>query len=117
MARLQKIRTVVWISAAFEGFHRYVNAPDDVAFLREWHRHIFHVKIGMEVSDLNREIEFFQFKRKVKDFLLEQYSGKYFESSCEMIARDIQSFFDATFVSVSEDGENGALVDKEDVDA
>ena len=104
------MKTIVWVSTIFEGFHRWVNAPDDVSFLRDYHRHVFEVKLGIEVSNTDREIEFFQLKRKVDGFILDNYEGHQFEFSCEQIAEVLLKEFKANFVEVSEDGENGAIV-------
>lgn len=100
----------VWIQTTFEGFHRWIGAPAAVAFLRGFHRHIFKVKLGMEVTHDNREIEFFQLKGEVDKFINKFYQGKRFESSCEEIAGHFLNQFDASFVEVSEDGENGATI-------
>ncbi len=104
------MKTIVWVGTMFEGFHRWVDAPDDVAFLRDYHRHIFEVRLGIAVTDTNREVEFFQLKRKVDGFILDNYEGRYFEFSCEQIAEVLLNEFKADFVEVSEDGENGAII-------
>jgi hypothetical protein len=103
-------RTIVYVKTQFIGYHRWANAPDDVAFLRAYHRHVFHVKVGVEVTHGDREVEFFQFQRKVQDYISAEYEGRYFEKSCEMIAIDLLYRFQAAMVEVSEDGENGAVV-------
>jgi hypothetical protein len=100
--------TFVWITTQFVGYHRWKDAPEEVDFLRNWHRHIFHVRVGVEVSALNREVEFFILKKKVDEFLKGAYEGKTFEASCEMIANVILNQFKASVVTVSEDNENGA---------
>lgn len=104
------MKTLVWITTEFVGFHRWVDAPDEVAFLRDWHRHIFKVKIAVKVTHSDRDVEFFIFKKQVKEFLDNKYQNRQFESSCEMIAEHIAKHFNAFRVSVSEDGENGAIV-------
>ncbi len=104
------MKTIVWVSTIFEGFHRWLDAPEDVKFLRDYHRHIFEVRLGAEVIDANREVEFFQLKRKVDKFILDNYEGNRFEFSCEQIAEALLKEFEADFVEVSEDGENGAIV-------
>ncbi len=103
--------TIVWITTNFAAFHRWENAPEDVSFLRDWHRHIFHVKVEMDVSHDDRCIEFFQLKRKVDAFLRSEYEEKKFSYSCEMIAKAILKQFKANAVEVNEDGENGARVE------
>ena len=108
-----KYEATIFVKAAFVGYHRYVGAPDDVSFLREWHRHVFHVKLWFKVDHLNRDLEFFQQQRKLKKFLDLTFEGQRFEKSCEMIAVDILEVFKdsgAEFCEVSEDGENGAFV-------
>jgi len=104
------MKIVIWIQTRFTGYHRWVDAPDGVAFLRDYHRHIFHVKLGVGVTDTNREIEFFQLKKKVDTYLRNHYKDMDFEQSCEAIAGELLDAFDASFVEVSEDGENGATV-------
>lgn len=101
----------IWITSRFVGYHRWVDAPEDVAFLRDWHRHIFGVRLEKEVRHNNRDIEFFQLKRKVDYFLASVYQDKQFELSCEAIAEDLLNKFAAVAVEVDEDGENGARVE------
>ena len=100
----------VWVSTTFVGVHRWKNAPDQVGFLRDWHRHVFHVKLAVSVVGLDREVEFLQLKEKVNIHLARTYRER-FELSCEMIALDLVREFRAKWVEVSEDGENGAIVE------
>lgn len=101
---------IVWIRSSFVGFHRWRDAPADVAFLRNYHRHVFYAKVGVKVGHMNRDVEFFQLKRRVDSYLAEHFQMQYFEASCEMIAADLLKQFDAVAVEVSEDNENGATV-------
>lgn len=111
------MKTVVWITTRFTGFHRWLAAPPEVDFLQDWHRHLFWVKVAVPVTHADREVEFFILKREVDAYLDQHYAGKRFEESCEMIAQRLLDRFSAAFVEVSEDGENGAIVfaDKEAV--
>ena len=63
----------IYINTQFEGFHCWKEAPIEVSFLRNFHRHMFKVKVWIEVRSNDREIEFFMFKKDVnniiKDFL------------------------------------------------
>ncbi len=103
---------MVWITAQFEAYHCWLGAPDDVAFLRNMHRHIFHVKLGVEVTGDNREIEFFQLQRQVEEFINKTWAGTESTTSCEMMAMVLRGRFNACLVEVSEDRENGATVIK-----
>jgi hypothetical protein len=105
------MKTYIFITTVFEGWHRWKDAPQAYAYLREWHRHLFHVKVWMGVSALNRQIEFIEFKSQVND-LLSCWSGfeNKFELSCEQLAEELMLHFNAAAVEVSEDGENGALL-------
>ena len=105
--------TKVWVTTQFEGFHRWQMAPENVAFLRDVHRHLFHVRLSVPVQDLDREVEFFTLKAMVDKYIAEKWEGRVFNASCEMIAIDLmEKFAEATMVEVSEDGENGGTVEK-----
>ena len=78
-------------------------------FLRHPHRHIFHIELRKEVTHADRDVEIIKLKREIKDYLGEEpinFQGR----SCEMIADDLMDRFEASYVKVLEDGENGALV-------
>ena len=49
----------IYIQTQFTGYHRWDDAPDCVAFLRNTHRHVFHVKVTVPVQHNDRAIEFF----------------------------------------------------------
>ena len=60
--------SMIWVTFRREGIHCYPEAatnPDleDVAFLSNPHRHMFHFKVWIDVKHDSREIEFIQFKR------------------------------------------------------
>ena len=96
---------LIGIRTQFVGFHRWKNAPDSVAFLRDWHRHIFNVKVEFTVDHADRDREFFLTKDKVNEYI-SRYEGKKFEFSCEQIAQDIAVDLGANMAEVDEDGEN-----------
>lgn len=58
----------ITVKHQYEGFHWYADAPDQVAFLKNRHRHMFHVEATLEVFHDDRELEFFI----VKDTLIRQ---------------------------------------------
>ena len=100
----------IWITTQFEGFHKYPMAPKEVDFLKNEHRHIFHLKIWIEVLHNDREIEFILFKRYIDSII----NKKNFDfRSCEMISDDLYVEVNKKYpdrkikIEVSEDGENG----------
>lgn len=100
----------VFCTTQFEGFHRWPDAPDEVAFLRERHRHIFHVRLEVEVNHDDRNIEFILLKRRLDEHIAGNLRRVNTSTwSCETWARDIAEAFDAVRVEVSEDGENGSV--------
>lgn len=111
---------VVWATVQMVGFHRWPAAPNDVAHLRARHRHLFHVRVYVETTDPDREVEFHQLQRWLRGTLLDLYgvaeTGELDlgERSCEHVARTImQCRYQGLQLSgckVSEDGENGAMV-------
>jgi hypothetical protein len=105
------MRVLVVIKTQFEGVHYWkgCNLPE-VAFLMHPHRHIFHVKMKFDVAMLDREIEFISMKRTVDKYIAEHFMEGTMTYSCEQIAMILKNEFNAAFVSVFEDKENGAEV-------
>ena len=107
--------TSIIIKTNFEAKHYWSDAPVEVAFLRNPHRHIFYVEVKMEVKELDREIEFFMLKKILDDYININYKGAEFAMSCEMIAGGIKAYLENKYqdrqisVSVFEDNENGAI--------
>jgi len=101
------------IRTSFEALHRWPECPfEDVSFLRDAHRHIFHVEVQVETS-MDRQIEFIRFKRKVDKYIKKEFAGKNLGSlSCEAIAEVLCYRMDAKRVSVFEDNENGAIYER-----
>lgn len=104
----------ILVKTNFEGLHKYINAPNDVAFLRDLHRHMFFVEAEIEVFDDDRELEFIVVKRAINQYLY----TKPFDSSasCEQMAAQIIRFLIGKFgernmcITVLEDNENGGRV-------
>ena len=112
-----------WVTARtqFRGLHNWPNCPiDEVGFLRDPHRHTFHVMVSVEVSGADREVEFFVLQRQIDSIIAARFA-KEDESfvigarSCEMIADVIYEGLQGELgdrevkISVSEDGENEAM--------
>lgn len=106
----------IFVTASFEGIHCYPDAPEEVAFLRNPHRHIFHIRYEVDVFHDDRELEFILVKRALEAQIptLKNLENK----SCEMIARTILKWSDDSFglrsvcITVSEDNENGAVLNR-----
>lgn len=107
------------IKTNFEAFHRWKDAPEEVKFLRDYHRHIFKVQCAIAVKHNERELEFFMVKSKLDKFIRDNWWGLYFDDSCETIAEEIIGYIRKEYgerpisVEVTEDGENGAILHSE----
>ena len=104
-----KIR--IFSTTQFEGFHRWPESPDPI--LATMHRHIFHVRAELVVEDPDREVEFIELKRRINRKIeqLKQEPGVN-EWSCETWAIKLLNSIPLTACEVSEDGENGARVER-----
>lgn len=116
----------IWVTFKKEGVHKYPAALtdpklatgdwDDVSFLGYPHRHIFHFKVGIEVFDNDRDIEFIQFKRWL-ELLYNDSVLQLDYKSCEMISDDLAETINKKYpgrniaITVSEDGENGSYAE------
>jgi hypothetical protein len=101
-----------------EGIHCWKECPfESVKFLRDPHRHIFHIEVRKEVFHDDRDIEFIILKRKILYYLDSKYKKgdclDFDTMSCEMIAREILDTFNLDTCKVMEDNENGAIVVKQ----
>jgi len=118
----------IWVTFQKEGIHRYPAAESDpklatgdeydVSFLASPHRHIFHFRVWIDVFHNDRDIEFIQFKRWLEKLYSENTLSLNYKS-CEMIADDLYIIIAqrypgrAVWIEVSEDGENGAIIQYE----
>lgn len=104
----------IWITTQKEGVHQYRDAPSEVSFLKDKHRHIFHFKIYIEIFTNDRDIEFIMFKRYV-DSYIQKWPLNLFNHSCESIADDVEEHIRKKYknrkimIEISEDGENGII--------
>lgn len=105
-------KTIIFCTTSFEALHRFVDAPEEVSFLRDYHRHMFHVRMEKLVTHNNRQIEFIILKRKLDDWLRKYWTRVMLDLSCEEMAAILLEEFDADMVEVSEDGELGGRVIK-----
>lgn len=103
--------TKIIVNLNVEGIHYWADCPlEEVSFLKYPHRHMFHIELQKRVSHNDRDIEIIMLKRDIKNYLGNEpinFEGR----SCEMIAEDLLNKFEACYVKVLEDGENGAVVE------
>ena len=110
-----RMKKTVILDFDVEGYHFYPNAPKQVSFLENNHRHLFQIRVGYKVSFLNREKEIFIQQDFLKGYLYESYGSpcNFENMSCEMIAQDLLEFIvedGGIWVEVFEDGKGGAKV-------
>ncbi len=108
----KKTQTLVIVALQIEGLHCWLGAPN---YLKNEHRHIFHITCKRLVTHDDRDIEFIELKNQIIHYLLETYAGtgttcNFKTMSCEMIARELLEKFDLEYCSVMEDNENGAEI-------
>ena len=105
----------VFVNTRFEGCHRWPEAPSEVGFLKDLHRHEFHVKLSIKVTHNDRDIEFIMLKRWLDDYINTSIDFMPDTKSCEDMASKIiegacLKWGDTRdmICTVSEDGENGS---------
>lgn len=111
---------LIWVKFQRAGIHRFARAhsePElfDVSYLGSPHRHLFKMKVSIEVFHDDREIEFHQFLNYLEGSIDNgtlQLDNKSCEMICDDIAELVRDKYDAKrrllIVEVSEDGECGA---------
>lgn len=105
------IRSAVVVTLEHEATHSWPECPiEEVAFLRQEHRHLFKIKATKVVSHDDREVEIIVLKRNIKAWMDQQLGPRLGTLSCEQIARYLISRFELLSCEVLEDGENGALL-------
>ncbi len=112
----------IWVTFQKEGLHKWPDATNypGVEFLANEHRHMFHFRVDLEVFHDDREVEFILFKRELEGLYTEGTLQLDYKS-CEMMADDLGKYIQEKYprrnfsVQVSEDGENGCVVDFTDV--
>ena len=119
------------VRTQFEGIHCYPDAPQAVKYLRNPHRHTFHVEAEIETFHEDRELEFILVKHTIDNYFADTSNiGK---DSCETIATRLQNFLKRYYpvpkeaiaiemqkightptrhinIKVFEDNENGAFI-------
>ena len=119
------------VKTSFKATHNWPEASqfagENVKFLETEHRHTFHVKASLRVTDEDMEVEFFVFQGQVNDAIESLYSDNRTElvyrlgrRSCETIATEIieelritHNYTHGMKMEVWEDEEVGAEVTEE----
>ena len=109
--------TEVYCTLQIEGTHSWPGCPfEEVAYLRNRHRHVFHIKAYTKVNHDDRDVEFIMLKHRIEEYFYDNYYSKvdklhvFGAMSCEMIACELMNEFGLSRCEVSEDNENGAIV-------
>lgn len=118
------IQRRVWCTFRVPGLHCWPSAPTDVYFLATPHRHVFHVRVEVEVNHEDRDVEFITLRNVAyREFLALGSMGEdghkdFSTNSCEHLALMLHSAlrnhatrpYDVRLIEVSEDGESGATL-------
>lgn len=108
------MRRYVLCAVAVEGFHCWPGAPaGGLEYLRSRHRHIFMIRLKLQVGGNDREIEINRRQNEVSRYLLARYGNEdgacdFGGMSCEHIAEELLERFAAAACTVLEDGFGGA---------
>lgn len=107
---VKSMNLYIVIKTSFDAIHAWPDCPFfEVEYLKSVHRHVFHVTLKWEVFHNNRDKEFIIMKQQVESFIYKNWKGKNLGTkSCEQLAVELLKRFDAVYVSVFEDNENGA---------
>lgn len=113
------VKRSVKVKTSFKGLHCWPECPiEEVAFLRDPHRHTFYVSVKMDVFHNDREVEFFVLQMAINDIIKELYGDDQIKDlgrkSCEDIADEIHRALLVQYprkmvIEVSEDNEVSAI--------
>lgn len=111
--------TRIFVTREFSALHAWPDAPPVVGFLQNPHRHLFKIRAEIEVMHDDRDIEFFMVQGVVDEWV-ESLPVDLGAMSCEMLAGALVEHLSDQYgehrwlqVEVSEDGENGGIVERQ----
>ena len=111
------LKTEVYCTLQISGTHSWPGCPfEEVEYLRDNHRHVFHIKAYVEVGHSDRDVDFIMLKHEIQEYLNTMYFNEVAKlhileaKSCEMLAEELIGRFGLSRCEVSEDNENGAIV-------
>lgn len=111
------------VKTQLEALHQWLYIPEDHPsyYLKNLHRHIFHIEMRFKVSHADRDLEFIALKNRVDQFLQNSLTicprSNLFileNGSCEMLGIFLLEEFQSEacyWVQVLEDGEMGAITE------
>ena len=112
------MKKFIEVKLYIEGIHCWANCNiDEVEYLKYTHRHTFGFLCRAEVSHGDRDIEFIEFKHKIKEYLGRKYYNPKYKccdftgQSCEMLAEELIKEFNLCRCAVSEDNEFWGIVE------
>ena len=106
------MKTYIIVTTSFSAIHAWPDCPyPEMAYLKNPHRHVFHLTLKKEVKHHDREVEFIRLKNQVNEWTRYVWEQTDIGSkSCEMIAKEFLHKFEMDHVRVTEDNENGAEI-------
>ena len=108
----------ILIRTSFFAYHRWKDAPEEVAFLRVFHPHQFNVEAEIEVHGDNRDEEFYIVRKYIDEYINKELKDKKFEFSCEQICQQIIEHLIKKYgkrdyiITIREDDQNAGRVYK-----
>jgi hypothetical protein len=112
------MKKYIEVKLDIEGVHCWANCNiDEVDYLKYLHRHTFGFSCRAEVTHGDRDIEFIEFKHKIKEYIGKKYYDKRYKccnftgQSCEMLATELLTEFNLVRCSVSEDNEFFGIIE------
>lgn len=107
------MKTTVLTINLIEGYHCFPDAPEYLGYLRNKHRHVFHVECEFSVSHNDRDIEIISMQHQIDNYFKSTYGdpAEFGTLSCEEIASRLMQYYPKLCaVTVREDGWGGGRV-------
>lgn len=105
------------VKFVIEAVHHWPDCQhEDVAYLKDKHRHLFHVAAAKAVDHGDRQIEIIRLRREMLAFTFKRFDRHHGtcldlgSTSCEQLAEILIEQFGLAWCKVLEDDENGAIV-------
>ena len=110
------MNTSIIVTTQFVAIHRWKEAPEEVSYLRNPHRHIFHVEVELPVGHDDRELEYFMVIEVLNNMINNLTTLWISTKSCEHIAKKLCGLMTVHYkrnciIKVMEDNENGSRVE------